>query len=191
MHRHLRKPVEMKLRDYMERVQTLNNYLKEFPPFAASQEIPDDALVEICYHGLPKSWKEFLLLQGFDKQEGSIATLLDMAERIETMEAMLRDMKKPAATKRERSSQEAADKPNKKSKTSHFCEYHGPNFSHDTKECSTCKSILQSARKSRGDKNDDKPSSSGTTDYKKKATCGMPWTKSISPKTSKLCLPRP
>jgi hypothetical protein len=177
MHCHLRKPVEMKLRDYMERIQTLNNYLKEFPPFSAGQEIPDDALVDICYHGLPKSWKEFLLLQGFDEQEGSIATLLDMAERIETMEAMSRDMKKPAVAKRERSGQEGSEKPNKKSKTSHFCEYHGSNFSHDTKDCSTCKSILQSARKSRDDKNADKPSSSGTTDYKKKATFGKPWAK--------------
>ena len=117
MHGHLRKrkPVEMKLCDYMERVQTLNNYLKEFPPFAVDQEIPDDALVEICYHGLPKSWKEFLLLQGFDKQEGSLATFLDMAKRIEMMEAMLREMKKPAVAKCERSDQDGADKPNKES----------------------------------------------------------------------------
>ena len=49
---------------------------------------------------------------------------------------------------------------------------------YDTKDCSTCKSILQSARKSRDDKNADNSSSSGTTEqYKKKATFGKPWAK--------------
>ena len=179
MHRHLRKPIDMKLRDYVERVQTLNNYLKEFPPFALNQAIPDDALVEICYHGLPRSWKDFLLLQGFDEQEGSLAQLTDMSERIETMESMSMDTKKAAgSTKRERT-QDKAERPNKRSKTSHFCEYHGPNYSHDTQDCTICKSILQSARKSREDKHaTDKTSGFDTGgEQKKRATFTKPWKK--------------
>ena len=53
----------------------------------------------------------------------------------------------------------------------------------DTKDSSTCKSILQSACKSCDDKNADKPSSSGTTKYKKKAkTFGKPLAKTSKSK---------
>ena len=41
MHRQLRKPVDMTVRLYIERVQLLNTYLKEFPPFNSNQALPD------------------------------------------------------------------------------------------------------------------------------------------------------
>ncbi len=47
-------------------------------------------MVEIAYHHLPRSYKDFLLLQGFYEQEGSIATLLDISQRIETMDGELK-----------------------------------------------------------------------------------------------------
>ena len=42
MRRVLRKPKEMKIQDYFGCFIKLNKYLKEFPPFQASQELPKD-----------------------------------------------------------------------------------------------------------------------------------------------------
>ena len=139
----------MKVRLYMERVNTLNNYLKEFPPFNTDQSLADDAVVEIAYHGLPRSWKDFLLLQGFDEQEGDLSTLLEICQRIETMEKWSETIKIPT---KKRPGMDKMDIPNKKVKSGHFCEYHGHNKSHDTKDCNICKSILQSAHKTREEK---------------------------------------
>ena len=51
LHCQLCKPPEMKVWLYMECVNTLNNYLKEFPPFNTGyHSLPDDAVVEIAYH---------------------------------------------------------------------------------------------------------------------------------------------
>ena len=178
MHRQLRKPMDMKVRPYIERVQLLNTYLKEFPPFNSNQALPDDAVVEIAYHGLPRSWKDFLLMQGFDEQEGNIDNLLDISQRIETMEEWT-ESNKSSTGKRDRSVSEKSDKsPNKKQKTGFFCEYHGPNKSHGTKDCTAVKAILQSARKSRDEKHgtDKGASSSATTsEYQKRVSFKKPW----------------
>jgi hypothetical protein len=94
----------MTLRDYVERVEKLNEYLALFPPFNANvQKIPDDALVEICYHGLPKSWKDYLTLQGFDEQEGTLADLKNKAQCIESLEKSSLLLKKTPSGKRDRS----------------------------------------------------------------------------------------
>ncbi len=37
-------------------------------PFNNNQSLPEDVVVEIAYHGLPHTSKDFLLMQGFDKQ---------------------------------------------------------------------------------------------------------------------------
>ncbi len=69
----------------MEHMNTLNNSLKEFPPLNTDQLLPNDAVVEIAYHG--QSWKDFLHMQGFDdEQEGDLATLLKICQCIETVE---------------------------------------------------------------------------------------------------------
>jgi hypothetical protein len=178
MHRQLRKPVDMKVRLYIERLQMLNTYLMEFPPFNNNQTLPDDAVVEIAYHGLPRSWKDFLLMQGFDEQEGNISNLLEISQRIETMEEWS-ETKKSAGGKRDRSVSEKSDKsPNKRQKSDYFCEYHGPNKSHGTKDCTTCKNILQSARKSRDEKHGSDKSASKPkvgSDYAKRVAFKKPW----------------
>ena len=140
--------------------------------------MPDNAVVEIAYHGLPRTWKDFLLMQGFDEQQGNISTLLEISQRIETMEEWS-ETKKAATGKRDRSVSEKSDKSsNKKQKSEYYCEYHGPNKTHSTKDCTTCKSILQSARKSRDDKHgSDKTSASSNagSDYARRVTFKKPW----------------
>ncbi len=147
MNWYLRKPMDMKVQLYVERVQLLNTYLKEFPPFNNYQLLPDNAVVEITYHGLSRTWKDFLLMQGPNKQEGNIATLFEISQQIKTVEEWSKT-KKAATGKRDCSVSKKSDKPsNKKEKTEYYCEYHGPSKSHGIKDCTLCLSILQSARK--------------------------------------------
>ena len=132
MNWHLRKPMDMKVRLNVERVQLLNTYLKKFPPFNNNQLLPDDAVVEIAYHGLTRTWKDFLLIQGFDEHEGNISTLLKISQQIKTIEEWSKT-KKAATGKRDRSVSEKSDKSsNKKQKSEYYCEYHGPNKTHST-----------------------------------------------------------
>ena len=117
-------------------------------------------------------------MQGFDEQQGNISTLLEISQRIETMEEWS-ETKKAATGKRDCSVSEKSDKSsNKKQKSEYYCEYHGPNKTHSTKDCTTCKSILQSARKSCDDKHgSDKTSASSNagSDYARRVTFKKPW----------------
>ncbi len=68
-------------------------------------------------------------MQGFDKQEGNIATLLDISQSINTIEEWT-ESNKFSTRKRDRSVSEKLDKSsNKKQKIGFYCEYHGPNKS--------------------------------------------------------------
>jgi hypothetical protein len=125
--------------------------------------------------------EDFLLIQGFDEQEGNIETLLEISQRIETMEEWS-ETKRSNTGKRPCSELDKNEKTvsNKKQKLDYFCEYHGQNKSHSTQDCMTCKSILQSARKSREEKHGtDKAVSNISTgvDYKKRVGFKKPWTK--------------
>ena len=73
-------------------------------------------------------------MQGFDEQEGNIATLLEISQQIETMEEWS-ETKKAATGKRDRSVSKKSDKSSSKQKGQYFCEYHGSNQSHGTKDC--------------------------------------------------------
>ncbi len=127
MNWHLHKPMEIKVCFYEERMQLLNTYLKEFPPFNNNQSLLENAVVEmIAYHGLPHTWEDFLLMQDFDEQEGNIATLLDISQRIDTMEEWS-ETKKAATGKRDCFVSEKSDKtPNKKPKVDYFCDNNEP-----------------------------------------------------------------
>ena len=104
-------------------------------------------------------------MQGFDEQEGNIDNLLDISQPIETMEEWTESISSSTG-KRDCSVSKKSDKsPNKKQKTGFFCEYHGPDKSHGTKDCTAVKAILQSTRKSHDEKHgtDKGVSSSATT----------------------------
>ena len=165
MHRHLKKPVEMTLRNYVERVEKLNEYLALFPPFNANvQKIPDDAHVEICYHGLPKSWKDYLTLQGFDEQEGTLADLKNKAQCIESLEKSSLLLKKTPSGKRDRSQNNHTGKNRSPKKSKFYCKLHGDNNTHDTNDCTTCDKVIAKLKSDKDNKRKSGESSSGMAD---------------------------
>ena len=155
-----RKHHGISIRDYVVRLRELNEQLKSFPPFGveAIQKLPDDELVEIIEHGIPKSWINDMTKQGFDPVEHTLQELSDFCERLETAEAMNpqsainnahnnRKRKRGArpkadadlhsentATKGAKTSEEANKTNYKKSKTGKYCHYHRTT-DHDFSEC--------------------------------------------------------
>ena len=58
MRRYMRKPRDMKMRVYRNRVVELNNYLERFPAvFNATQKIDEDEIVDILEFGTPNKWQ--------------------------------------------------------------------------------------------------------------------------------------
>ncbi len=148
MRRVLRKPKEMKIREYFTRYRELNNYLEEFPPFKDGQKLPEDELMEHAEFAIPNAWQKQMVLQGFNPVEHSLQEFIEFCERLEVSE----DIYDGAHTKgqktkfqKESSSnsnpQKETGKPfNKKRKhTNYFCLYHGNNTSHNTDDCKILK----------------------------------------------------
>ena len=152
-----RKPRGTSIRDYIVRLRDLNEQLKHFPPFnpEAQQKLPDDELIEIVEHSIPRTWQREMTVQGFDPIEHSLQELSEFCERQETAEEMnpqsavnaqKRGNKRKHGARPEadadshgentafsgaKSSEEA---PKKKSKPNKWCVLHNTN-KHDTNEC--------------------------------------------------------
>ena len=77
MRRYLRKPREMKTRDYVNRVLELNGYLTEFPTPNNNQanKLEDDEIMGILEFSLPSRWRSSMVLQGFNAAEKTTTEL--------------------------------------------------------------------------------------------------------------------
>ena len=56
MRRIVRKPKEMKIRQYVARFSELNSYLESFPPYGENQCLPQDEVLEHLEFAIPNSW---------------------------------------------------------------------------------------------------------------------------------------
>ena len=126
----------MKVRTYYQNLLRLNGEeLPNLPPFGPNQSLSNDELLDIVLFGTPRSWQNEMERQGFDPMEKQLFQVIDFMENIETTETnpMTKvtgksDGKKPAKGK------DSKDSSSKK-KAPYFCKEHGPNYTHDTKDC--------------------------------------------------------
>jgi hypothetical protein len=59
MHHYMRKPHNLKMREYMAQVEELNNDLQYFPAFAIGSRLVEDELLDIYeYVGVPATWQK-------------------------------------------------------------------------------------------------------------------------------------
>jgi hypothetical protein len=86
MRRFLRKPRDMKIREFYVRVLDLRNRQNNFPPFAPDQKMGMDELKEIVEFGCPSTWQKEIYRQGFDVSSKTLEQLIDFYERMETTE---------------------------------------------------------------------------------------------------------
>ena len=84
MRRYMRKPRDMTMRVYRNRVVELNNYLEWFPTvFNATQKIDDDEIVDILEFGTPNKWQSEMVHLGFDSAVATSQELVEFCERLE------------------------------------------------------------------------------------------------------------
>jgi hypothetical protein len=160
MRRYMRKPTDVKIREYVARVNEINSYLKEFPPFKQDQMLEEDEILDILEFGVPASWQKLMVQHGFNPTDHSTQEFIEMCERMEWTEVQESNHKGTKSKtnqndgkggKSQPKASEEADskkKSNKKKKTregTSYCIYHGVH-GHDTGEC---KVVLAQAKKMR------------------------------------------
>ena len=74
MQRYMRKPRDMKMRVYRNRVVELNNYLERFD---------DDEVVDILEFGTPNKWQSEMVHLGFDSAVANSQEMFEFCERLE------------------------------------------------------------------------------------------------------------
>ncbi len=164
MNHYMRKPREMSTRDYVARVNELNDYLTKFPPINGNppSKMPDEQLLDILEYGVPSSWQQKFAEHGYDPIEGTFDDFVNWCERWKFMESHISTgtKSKPESKTGKNGPKLDADKPvgnnNKKCKgagddydPNKFCEYHQC-YGHDL---STCKVMLAQAKSMCGVRN--------------------------------------
>lgn len=155
MRRKMRKPHDMKIRQYAGHLYRINTEeLPLLPPGGATQSLPYDELLDIFLFGIPKNWVKEMDKQDFDPmRETSIGPLINFCERLESTEDT-----KPSATVKKSSNDKGSSarkkskfgKKKDKSDGDKWCEYHESN-THDTSECTVLRK-MKASKKSDGDK---------------------------------------
>jgi hypothetical protein len=110
------------------------------PSFDATQKIPDNDIRDILASKAPQSHKDLMTEHGYDPRTGTMDDFLEYCERAETKEAKRRP--KYGESDHDDSDDERHLKKKAKSKPKYketrmefFCKSHGPNSSHDSKDC--------------------------------------------------------
>ena len=126
----MRKPVDMKVRNYYQNLICVNNEeLPNLPPFKLDNKLSEDELLDIILFGTPPSWQNEMERQNFDPIEAGIHGTVDFMEGVEASEPSS-EVSKPKAKTSPNKKKKADDK-----KPPHYCEQHGANYTHDTKDC--------------------------------------------------------
>ena len=150
--RECRKPADMLVRKYYQRVLRLNvEILPNLPPFEANQQLGMDEILDIVLFGTPKSWQKEMEHRGFDPLENTIGEVVDFMERIEATEDHEKNSKvvpnKSAKTGKKKSP--STSSPSNNGKGDYHCSHHGDNKTHNSDQCF----VLHPELKKKGNKN--------------------------------------
>jgi hypothetical protein len=164
----MRKPKDVSTRQYVGAVSTLNENLTKLPPgFERGQKLPDTDIMDIMASKAPKNHKELMTDHGFDPQTATVDEFVEICERAETKEAIQKRPSKYSSdddSDNERPSKKAKKKPkhSQSARREYYCREHGPNSTHDSKDCK----VLIAAKKENWKKKDN--SENKYADYKSK-----------------------
>jgi hypothetical protein len=85
MRRFMRKPRELKIREYVERILELNEYLVYFPTKdgeAEATKLPNEEILDILVFGIPNAWQKKMVELGFDSLSHTPNEFIEICERI-------------------------------------------------------------------------------------------------------------
>ena len=151
MRRFLKKPLDMKVKDTVERVITINELLTRFPdtsPTIPTAKIPDNKILDLLESAMLHTWQRRMVLQRFDPMDRTIAELVKFCKRIEST-------KEPPVARRTshdktgRDHNKSIKKGGKKRKpkggrsSPYNCMLHGPNKTHRTEDFYALKNLVK------------------------------------------------
>ena len=171
MRRTLKKTIDMSVRDFANRIQKMNEDLKEFPPFThhvSPQTLREDELTEIFVHACPKRWLRKMDELDFDYLVKDTQEIIAFLERMEASEATdFDEVRNDSKTNGKGNGKKKNAKKGKKSSGdgSFYCLHHGKNTSHNTDDCMVLKALAKEAKGGNGNK----PKSKNKTWTKKAA----------------------
>ena len=123
MRRDMRKPPDMKVREYYHNLQRLNEEeLPNLPPYGTGQNLTHDEMLDIVLFGTPRSWQNKMERQDFDPMEKTLQEVVNFMENLESLEPPKEEHKAKAIVPKKE------NKSSGKKKPTHFCKEHGPNF---------------------------------------------------------------
>lgn len=146
MRRFMRKPRDMKIRDYVDRLLEINGYLKYFPTKAgepAATVLPEDEIMDILTYAIPNSWYKKIVELNFDTSASTPNEFIEVCERISygetTNEGSMTKTKQDAGEKGAKGQPSSGKRNFDKKHTSDpngqkYCPLHKTN-NHDAKDC--------------------------------------------------------
>ena len=160
MRYYLRKEEEMSIREYVGRVDELNKYLEQFPPFQANQTLPTVELLEALEFSVPPRWQKKMMEMDFEPTEHSVDEFIKFCERWERLEMTEKVLQKDKVEKGNFDHDERKKKFNRSSPTKKegkgngkWCEVH-ESTTHNTVDCF----VVKNAKK-RDNRSDENPKS--------------------------------
>ena len=142
LRREVRKPSNMSIRQFVNRIRTINDVeMKRLPPF--EQSLERDEILEILYHAVPASWRSEMERQGYDYSTSSATNFIIFCERLEqaaTHESNF--IKVQGSAKKPAGKQKPNNYTKKDSKSEFYCKIHGADSGHNTDKCYTLQNML-------------------------------------------------
>ena len=134
MRRFLRKPAGVKTREFVARVNEMNNFIREFPSpnGKPAMALHEDEILNLLEFGVPNSWQKQFLMHQFDPQAQTIMEFVEFCKRIKATEEPNEGRKNNKA--QDEDIQKSKCKFNDEAKgNSKFCLVHGRR--HDSNKC--------------------------------------------------------
>ena len=149
--RFFRKPYGTSIKDTIARIKKLNSYLPRFPPPILPDgttgppptKLGTDELLDLLESSIPNSWKNQLVLKGFDVSTSTVQEFREHCEQFELLEA--REGKGThLSSESKHNKSKHAPKGKRKNDDRDYekggsCMLHGENCGHTTDECFTLK----------------------------------------------------
>lgn len=170
MRRSLEKPTDMSMREFMSRLQEINEYFLQFPLDYNGDKVrklSEAELVEIGEYAIPQDWQDTMHLHNLDPLTAGVSDFIEFCERLETLDSQSDD-DKPTRKRTKRTTSGKTNRDNDHASGDLVCMLHGRG-NHTSDDCYQLKGLAK-RHKSSDSKTDSKSNGyrkSGHSSYNK------------------------
>ena len=148
MRRYSKMPAKTTTKEFVARIQEMNEYLVLFPSANGVLSTPliHEDLMDVLEYSLPDRWRQEMTRQNFQPTEESIKSFVEYCTRLESYDKFNRVDHKTTKSSRHGDDKESKREKRKGSReiqNGFYCELHGPNKTHNSKDCYSRKAKKQ------------------------------------------------